>query len=138
MPMYSQLGLISGGSSLSGSSSGLAPLHKPGVEDDVPDVVSVEDPGKEPLQAQSIPSVGTRSILSLWQHIAIEIEIAHENKLSQILLSVSIFNYTHLVGVPVVRRWVNPCSFESVSQLLFFPRPHGPTHHFPNTCRCHE
>lgn len=47
--------------------SGSAALDEARIEADVSDVVSVEQPGEEALQAQAVAAVGARSVLPL-QH----------------------------------------------------------------------
>ena len=45
--------------------SRLAPPHKPGVEADLPDVVAVEEPAEEALQAEAVAAVLARAELAL-------------------------------------------------------------------------
>lgn len=52
------------------ASSGSAALDEARVEADVSDVVSVEQPGEEALQAQAVAAVGARAVLPLQTHAA--------------------------------------------------------------------
>ena len=47
------------------SSSGLAPLYKAWIEYHVPNVMTIQDPRQEPLQAKAIASMGTGAKFTL-------------------------------------------------------------------------
>lgn len=60
-------------------SSGSAALDEARVEADVSDVVSVEQPGEEALQAQAVAAVGARAVLPLETHAAAQFHFQDVN-----------------------------------------------------------
>lgn len=109
--------------------SGPAALDEARVQADVPDVVSVQQPGEEALQAQTVAAVGTRAVLPLQRRRTGSSWI----KPGQTRQTAE----AHLVRVPVVGSRVDPLPLVSLQELLRVPDTHRAADDLPDVRHQH-
>lgn len=118
--------------------SGSAALDESWVQADVSDVMSVQQPGEETLQAQTVTAVRTRAVLPLKHTKTNPVDTQNQLTSGFIFLGrrcSSVFLY--LVSVPVVRGRVDSLPLVSLQQLLRVPDTHRASDNLANVWHQH-